>query len=40
MCFSAAASFTAGAIISAIGIATEIKVQKPSQRLFASVVLI
>jgi hypothetical protein len=40
MCFSAGASFTAGTIISAIGIATEIKVQKPSQRLFASIPLI
>lgn len=40
MCFSAAASFTAGVIISATGVATEIKVQKPSQRLFASIPLI
>lgn len=40
MCFSAGASFTAGAVISAAGIATELKVQKPSQRLFASIPLI
>jgi hypothetical protein len=40
MCFSAAASFTAGSIITATGIATEIKVQKPSQRLFAGIPLI
>jgi len=35
MCFSAGASFTAGAVISAIGVATVIKVRKPSQKLFA-----
>jgi hypothetical protein len=40
MCFSAGASFTAGAIISAIGIASGRKVQKPSQRFFASIPLI
>lgn len=40
MCFSAGASFTAGAIISAIGIATIKEVQKPSQRVFASIPLI
>ena len=40
MCFSAGASFTAGTIITATGIATELKVKKPSQRLFAGIPLI
>jgi hypothetical protein len=40
MCFSAAASFTAGAVITSVGVATSLKVQKPSQRLFASIPLI
>ncbi|MDD4924548.1 MAG: hypothetical protein PHF74_06955 [Dehalococcoidales bacterium] len=35
MCFSAGASFAGGAIISAIGVAAQTKVSKPSQRLFA-----
>ena len=35
MCFSAAASFAGGAVISAVGVATQKKVRKPSQRLFA-----
>jgi len=37
MCFSAGASFTAGVIIAAAGVATSLKVSKPSQRLFASI---
>ncbi len=37
MCFSAAASFTAGAVIAAAGVAATTKVAKPSQRLFASI---
>lgn len=37
MCFSASASFTAGAIITAAGVATEVVAHKPSQRLFASI---
>ncbi|HNX43266.1 MAG TPA: hypothetical protein PLJ84_00780 [Bacteroidales bacterium] len=40
MCFSATASFTAGAVITAIGVASELKVRKKSQRLFAAVPLI
>ncbi|MGD0341440.1 MAG: DUF6629 family protein [Bacteroidales bacterium] len=40
MCFSAGASFTAGAVISAVGIATVTKIHKPSQKLFASIPLI
>jgi hypothetical protein len=39
MCFSAGASFTGGVIISAIGVATIIKVHKPSQIVFASIPL-
>jgi hypothetical protein len=39
MCFSAAASFTGGVIISAIGVAVVTKVHKPSQLLFASIPL-
>jgi len=37
MCFSAGASFAAGAVIAAAGIATTVKVSKPSQRLFAGI---
>lgn len=37
MCFSAGASFAAGAVIAIAGIATTAKVSKPSQRLFASI---
>jgi thiamine transporter ThiT len=40
MCFSAGASFTAGAVICAVGIATVKEVQKPSQWIFASIPLI
>jgi len=40
MCFSAGASFTAGAVISAIGVATIMNVRKPSQKLFAVIPLI
>lgn len=39
MCFSAAASFTGGAIVSTIGFATMKKARKPSQRLFAGIPL-
>lgn len=37
MCFSAQASFTSGAVLTAIGVATIRKVQKPEQKLFASI---
>ncbi len=37
MCFSAPASFTAGALIAAAGVAATTKVSKPSQRLFAGI---
>jgi hypothetical protein len=40
MCFSSAASFTAGVVLTAVGAATLKKVRKPSQRLFASIPLI
>jgi hypothetical protein len=40
MCFSAGASFTAGAVISAIGIATVAKVSNPAQKLFAFIPLL
>lgn len=40
MCFSATASFTAGAVITAIGVAAELKAGKKSQRLFAAIPLI
>ena len=40
MCFSAGASFTAGVVISAVGIATIAKVRNPAQRLFAFVPLL
>jgi hypothetical protein len=40
MCFSAGASFTAGAVICAVGIATVKEVQKPTQWVFASIPLI
>lgn len=39
MCFSAGASFVGSAVISTIGIATIIKVHKPSQIVFASIPL-
>jgi len=37
MCFSPEASFAGGVIISTIGIATILKVHKPSQIVFASI---
>jgi hypothetical protein len=37
MCFSAAASFVGGAVISGVGVATEKAVKEPAQRLFASI---
>ncbi len=37
MCFSASASFTAGAVLTVAGVATTKEVHKPSQRLFASI---
>jgi hypothetical protein len=40
MCFSAQASFTSGAVISAIGVATMSKVKRPEQRLFAVIPLL
>jgi hypothetical protein len=40
MCFSAGASFVGGVVISAVGVATGIKVQKPTQRLFAVIPLL
>lgn len=40
MCFSAEASFTGSAVISAIGVATLTKVRKPTQILFAGIPLI
>lgn len=40
MCFSATASFSAGIVLTAIGIAAIKKVQNPSQTLFASIPLI
>jgi hypothetical protein len=40
MCFSAGASFAGGVVISAIGLATQGKVRKPSQRLFAVIPLL
>ena len=40
MCFSAGASFAGGVVISAVGIATQRKVRKPSQRLFAVIPLL
>jgi hypothetical protein len=40
MCFSANASFTAGVVLSAIGIATLKKAKKPSSYLFASIPLL
>jgi hypothetical protein len=39
MCFSAGASFAGGVIISAIGVATVLKVHRPSQIVFASIPL-
>ena len=40
MCFSAGASFTAGVVLSAVGVATQRKVRKPAQRLFAGIPLL
>lgn len=40
MCFSAGASFTAGVVLSAVGVATIASVRKPSQRLFSLIPLI
>ncbi|MFC1846537.1 DUF6629 family protein [Chloroflexota bacterium] len=40
MCFSAGASFAAGAVLSAVGVATHRKARKPSQRLFAIIPLL
>jgi hypothetical protein len=40
MCFSAGASFAAGVVLSAVGVATQRKVRKPSQRLFAAIPLL
>ena len=37
MCFSAGASFASGALLSVVGIATQRKVRKPEQRLFAAI---
>jgi hypothetical protein len=37
MCFSAGASFAAGAVISATGVATMRKARRPDQRLFAAI---
>ena len=40
MCFSAGASFAAGVVLSAVGVATQRKVRKPTQRLFAGIPLL
>ncbi len=40
MCFSAGASFTAGVVLSAVGVATQRKARKPTQRLFAGIPLL
>jgi hypothetical protein len=40
MCFSAQASFTSGAVISAMGVATVMKNKTPEKRLFAAIPLI
>ncbi len=40
MCFSATASFAAGVVLSAAGVATQRKARKPSQRLFAAIPLL
>lgn len=40
MCFSAGASFTAGAVLSVIGIVSLKKVQRPSQKMFAAIPLL
>ncbi len=40
MCFSAAASFAGGAVVSAVGVAAVRKVRKPAQRLFAVIPLL
>jgi hypothetical protein len=39
MCFSAGASFAGGVLISAVGVASVRKVEKPTQRLFAGIPL-
>ena len=40
MCFSAGASFVGGVVLSAVGVATQRKVRKPTQRLFAGIPLL
>jgi len=40
MCFSAGASFAAGVVLSAVGVATQMKAKKPAQRLFAAIPLL
>ena len=40
MCFSAGASFTAGVVLSAVGVATQRKARKPAWRLFAGIPLL
>jgi hypothetical protein len=40
MCFSAAASFTGGVVVSAVGVATVRKATKPTQRLFSGIPLL
>ncbi|MFC1875630.1 DUF6629 family protein [Chloroflexota bacterium] len=40
MCFSAGASFTAGVVLSAVGVATQRKARKPTWRLFAGIPLL
>jgi hypothetical protein len=40
VCFSAAASFAGGAVVSAVGVAAVRKVRKPAQRLFAVIPLL
>jgi hypothetical protein len=40
MCFSAAASFTGGVIVSAVGVVTVRKARKPTQRLFSGIPLL
>jgi hypothetical protein len=39
MCFSAGASFTASAVLTAVGAATLLEVRKPSQAALASVTI-
>ena len=40
MCFSAEASFAAGVVLSAVGVASQKKVKKPNHRLFAAIPLL